>query len=183
MKNNGNAQGERGYLSPFLWLFLILGMILSFLLSGKEGYDTLFAAGGISALRSGSFESRGFFIQVLFSRLSYVLIVIFLSTTSLRKIFLFLQPALLCVGIGGFVGAAILQFGIKGILLVFIGMFPHMFLYLLVMRFLLRVLWERIYYDKQFFIAIFILMFGVIIGCLFESYVNPLIVAKVLKFI
>ncbi len=181
MKLSGNAQGERGYLSPFLWLFLIIGMGLSFFLSGKEGYDTLFSTSGISALRSGSFGSREFFIQVLFSRISYVVVVVLLSTTSLRKLFLLMQPALYCLGIGGLMGAAIVQFGVKGLLLVLAGMFPHMLFYLLVLRFLLMLLWERTFFDKQFFIAIFILVFIVIIGCLLESYVNPVIVAKVLN--
>lgn len=181
MKQTGNTQGERGYLSPFLWLFLIIGIVLSVFLSKKAGEDMFFSGSSISALRTGSFQEKGFFVHVLFSRLSYVVVVILLSTTSLRKIFLLMQPVLLSLGIGGWIGAAIAQFGIKGILLILAGMFPHMFLYILVLRFLLMVLWDRTYYDKQFFIAIFILMFVVIIGCLFESYVNPVIVAKVLK--
>lgn len=181
MKSSDNAQGERGYLSPFLWLFLGLGMILSFFLTGKEGYDTIFSTGGMRALRMGNFESRSFMMQILFSRLVYVGVVIFLSTTFLQKLFLRMQPILFCLGLGGLLGAAVMQFGIKGFLLVFVGMLPHMPVYLLVLYFLIQVLWERKYYDKQFFIAVFILLFLVIIGCVLESYVNPMIVAKVLK--
>lgn len=181
MKSSDNARGERTYLSPFLWLFLVLGMILSFFLSGKEGYAAIFSAGGMRALRMGSFESRSFLIQILFSRLAYVGVLILFSTTFLRKLFLRMQPVLFCLGVGGLVGAAIMQFGIKGILLVVAGMLPHMPVYLFVLYFLIQVLWERSYYDKQFFIAIFILLFLVTIGCVLESYVNPMIVAKVLK--
>ncbi|MBQ8823295.1 MAG: stage II sporulation protein M [Lachnospiraceae bacterium] len=181
MKQTGNTQGERGYLSPFLWLFFIIGIVFSIFLSGRAEEELLFSGSRISTLRTGGFQEKGFFIHVLFSRLSYVVVVILLSTTSFRKIFLILQPILLSLGIGGWIGAAIAQFGIKGILLILAGMFPHMFLYILVLRFLLMLLWERTYYDKQFFIAICILLFMVIIGCLFESYVNPMIVAKVLK--
>ena len=176
-----NTNGERGYLSPFLWLFLFAGILIASFAGDGGAYTNLFQTGGISAIKAGNFSEKGFFIHVLFSRLSYIVVVILLSTTSLRKLILMLQPALLCLGIGGWIGVAISQFGIKGVLLVLAGAFPHMLLYVIILRFLIMLLWDRTYYDKQFFIAVFILIFMAILGCLLESYVNPVIVAKILK--
>ncbi len=176
-----NTKGERGSLSPFLWLFFIVGIVLAFFVGDDESYKGIFSAAGISSIKLGSFNGKSFLIHVLLSRLSYIVGVILLSTTSLRKLFLFLQPALLCLGIGGWIGVSISQFGIKGVLLVLAGAFPHMLVYLLVLHFLIMLLWERTYYDKQFFIAVLIIFFITTLGCLVESYVNPFVVAKILK--
>lgn len=182
MAQLGNTKGERGSLSPFLWIIFIVGIVLSSLLGSQDNsYAELFHSGGYAELKSGNFNEKGFFLHVLFSRLSYVVTVILLSTTSLRKLFLMLQPILLSLGIGVWIGAAVSEFGIKGIVLVLAGAFPHLLLYIFILRFLMMLLWDRTYYDKQFFIAVFVLMFMTIIGCLLESYVNPLIVAKILK--
>ena len=179
MAQMSTSNGERGYLSPFLWIFLFVGIVLSALV-GDLG-ESLLQSGGIAGITTGVFNKKGFFLHVLFSRLTYMTAVILLSTTSLRRLFLILQPALLSLGMGVWMGAAIGEFGIKGILLVLAGLFPHMLLYIFILRFLIIVLWDRTHYDKQFFIAIFVLFFMAIIGCLLESYVNPLIVAKILK--
>ncbi len=182
MKQFNKSKGERGILSPFLWIFLVLGIVLTSLLgSGNSSYDNLFEKGGAEAIREGSFNEKSFFLHVLVCRLSYIVVVILLSTTSLRKLFLVLQPILLSLGIGAWIGTAVSEFGLKGILLVLGGAFPHMLVYILILRFLIMMLWDRTYYDKQFFIAVFVLLFMAIIGCLTESYVNPWIVAKILK--
>ena len=179
MAQLSKSKGERSYLSLFLWIFLFVGIVLSAFLG--DSYEGLFQTGGIAAITSGNFNEKSFFMHVLFSRLIYMVAVILFSTTSLRRLFLILQPALLSLGMCVWIGAAISEFSIKGILLVLAGAFPHMLLYILILRFLIMVLWDRKQYDKQFFIAIFVLFFIAIIGCLLESYVNPLIVAKILK--
>ena len=173
------SKGERGYLSPFLWLFLILGILLS--VFAGDSYDGVFQGEVIGAISTGSFDEKTFFLQVLFSRLSYLVTIILLSTTSLGKLFLIMQPALLSLGVGVWIGVAVGEFGIKGVFLVLAGAFPHMLVYILILRFLLMLLWDRSYYDKQFFIAVFILFFIAIIGCILESYVNPVIVGKILE--
>lgn len=183
MRLLNRSNGERNSLSPFLWFFLLMGIVLSAIATGGEkSLETLFQNGGVMDLKAGSFNEKGFFMHVLFLRLSYMLGIIILSTTTLRKFFLLAQPAILCLGMGAWLGAAISQYGIKGILLVLAASFPHVLIYIVVIRFLLMVLWERTSYDKQFYIAIFILCFGVIIGCLFESYVNPMIVTKIINY-
>lgn len=180
MRLTNDSDGERVRLSPFLWCFLFLGILLSAFADGGSS-DSFFQTSILSAVKTGNYSVKGFFLHVLFLRLSYMVGILILSTTALKKFFLVLQPFLLCLGMGAWIGAAITGYGIKGIVLVLVGAFPHMLIYILVLRFLLMLLWDRTHYDKQFFIAVFILFFMVIIGCLFESYVNPIFVAKILK--
>ena len=182
MERLNKSKRERGSLSLFLWFFFVVGMILSSVLEGVDTSDeNLLQSECMEGLKSGSFDEKGFSLHVLLSRFTYLVVVILLSTTSLQKFFLILQPILLALGIGAWLGAAICEFGMMGIVLVLAGIFPHMLLYILVLRFLIMLLWDRTYYDKQFFVAIFVLIFMVIIGCLLESYVNPVVVAKILK--
>lgn len=182
MKQLNKSKGERSGLSLFLWIFLVVGIVISSLIeNGDRSYDNLFESGGMEAIREGSFDEKSFFLHVLFSRLGYVVVVILLSTTSLRKLFLVLQPIFLSIGIGAWIGTAISEFGLKGIILVLGGAFPHMLVYILVLRFLIMMLWDRTYYDRHFFMAVMVLLFMVIMGCLAESYVNPWIVAKILN--
>ncbi len=138
-----------------------------------------------------------FFYYVLKKRLGGMIILIVLSTTYLGLF--------LCMGTAFWFGAsagavltvAILRYGIKGILLYVISLFPQCIIY--IPAFFLLLVWcenlcRGIYYQKRFcnekgialfktihpnklFISILLLL----LGCILESFVNPTILLQFLK--
>ena len=142
-------------------------------------------------------DSSALFYYVLRNRLVRVLGLAVLSTTYLGMA--------VCVGCvfwygmcsGIFLSAAVIRYGIKGILLVLAGIFPQYLIYVPMMIFLL--LWcQRLYrmiyveknsvsgLDKSRFLPKVILELGGVLlallaGCVVESFLNPYLVIGLLK--
>ena len=142
-------------------------------------------------------DSSALFYYVLRNRLVRVLGLAVLSTTYLGMAvcvgYVFWYG--MCAGI--FLSAAVIRYGIKGILLVLAGIFPQYLLYVPMMIFLL--LWcQRLYrmiylekhsasgLDKSRFLPKVILELGGVLlallaGCVVESFLNPYLVIGLLK--
>ncbi len=127
-------------------------------------------------------DSSALFYYVLGQRMKSLLILAVLSTTYLG--------IFVCGGItfwygvcaGAFLAASVLRYGIKGILLVVVGLFPHYVIYVPAM--ILMLLWcmriyGKIYLDKSE-ISIsraLIQLLGILlvfsVGCVLEGFLNP----------
>lgn len=112
---------------------------------------------------------------VIKERVIFLLIVCILSCVKWKKIFVTMCLALIGFFSGVFCVSAVLQLGMKGILLCIAGMFPHMLFYGLLYG-MLFVHWFR-FPERQwnrtkmlFVVVLFI------IGFFLEVYVNPIIV-------
>lgn len=149
-------------------------------------------------------DSSAFFLYVLQKRLGLALILAVLSTTWLGLAAVWTCAAWMGISFGMLVMASLLRYGLKGILLIAVGIFPQAFIYFPVALLLLRWSYEfcmTIYFpDKIQGSAVlhgenggkyvllrnkavsFVLLLGVvIIGCILESYVNPKLVFNLLQ--
>ena len=141
-------------------------------------------------------DSSALFYYVLRLRMKTTLIITILATTYLGLA--------VCAGItfwyglsaGGFLGAVILRYGIKGILLAFAGVLPQYLLY--VPAYFMLLVWcenlnRSIYFKNSFateeqriispkMVFHLVIIYGVILcGCLLESFMNPEILTGLLK--
>ena len=149
-------------------------------------------------------DSNAFFLYVLQKRLGCALILAVLSTTWLGLAAVWTCAAWMGISFGMLVMAALLRYGLKGILLIAVGVFPQAFVYFPAALLLLRWSYEfcmTIYFpDKIQGSALlhgegggkyallrnkavtFVLLLGVvIIGCILESYVNPKLIMNLLQ--
>lgn len=142
-------------------------------------------------------DSSALFCYVLRKRLGSALILIILSTTYLGMA--------VCIGVvfwygmsaGVFLTALIIRYGLKGLLFALAGIFPQYFIYVPAMAALL--IWcEKMYYSiylknytdmqienkyllpKSIFKLLLILL-GIALGCLMESFYNPHVMLALLK--
>lgn len=142
-------------------------------------------------------DNSALFYYVLRGRLGRVLVLAILSTTYLGM--------LMCIGTvcwygmcaGAFLAAAVIRYGLKGILLVFAGIFPQYLVYIPAMITLLhwcRNVYRMIYIDRTFgteaeknrclprymlqLVGILIVM---IVGAALESFLNPYFMFGLLK--
>ncbi|MCH5271252.1 MAG: stage II sporulation protein M [Lachnospiraceae bacterium] len=156
------------------------------------------------AVKYAPVDSNAFFLYVLQKRLGTALILAVLSTTWLGLAAVWTCAAWLGISFGMLVMAALLRYGLKGILLIAVGIFPQVFIYFPVALLLLRWSYEfcmTIYFPDKVQTSVllhgenngkyallrnkavtFVLLLGVvIIGCILESYVNPKLVLNLLR--
>lgn len=155
-------------------------------------------------MKYSTVDGSAFFFYVLQRRVGAALVLAVLSTTWLGLAATFTCAVWLGVSFGMLVMASLLQYGLKGILLIFVGIFPQVILYLPATFRLLAWSYEfclAMYFphrlpqgtlgmsdanDKGSVMRKkglqFLCLLGVVImGCLLESYVNPGLVSNLLK--
>lgn len=186
---------------PFLQIFMvglavgILGMSFgrSILLENTGLLDeyTLYS------LKYMSVDGKALFYYVLRERLGSVVILAVLSTTYLGLF--------LCVGVafwygmaaGAFLAAAVIRYGLKGVLLAVVSIFPQYLVYIPVLFHLLiwcEMLCRGIYFQKNFrqdrgnmllkskyIMQLVMLILLMVVGCVLESFINPQILSGLLK--
>lgn len=149
-------------------------------------------------------DGNAFFWYVLQKRVGMVLILALLSTTWLGMAATWACAAWLGACGGMLVMAALIRYGIKGILLILVGLFPQGIIYFPVIILLLHWSYEfciTLYFPyrlstnsisigedsakgvliRKKVLQLLILLGVVIIGCFLESYVNPKLVISLLK--
>ncbi|HKM33193.1 MAG TPA: stage II sporulation protein M [Lachnospiraceae bacterium] len=149
-------------------------------------------------------DGNAFFWYVLQKRVGMVLILALLSTTWLGMAATWAYAAWLGVCGGMLVMAALIRYGLKGIFLILVGLFPQGIIYFPVVILLLHWSYEfcmTLYFPyrlstnsisigedstkgvliRKKVLQLLILLGVVIIGCFLESYVNPKLVLSLLK--
>ncbi len=140
-----------------------------------------------------------FFFGVLRKRVVPVVCIMLLATTYLGVIVSYGYAGWIGLSVGMFVAVAVVHYGVKGLLLFVVALFPHYLLYLPAWMMLLkgaRELCSCIYFpgnckrtyingrkdEIKFGLGVFLKVLGVvIIGILSESYVNPKLLLGFLK--
>lgn len=144
-----------------------------------------------------SIYKEGFFYYILKNRIEFFVLLILSSFTSLMNLFFYIIFLWCGVSIGVITVTLIIKFGIKGIVLLFGLLFPHMFIYVPCFLGLIGFLHKLKNAEKNLYpefnvsgnagnkvLSVFLLMilgFGLVLflGVLLESYVNPLILKKI----
>lgn len=187
-----------------LYMVFFIGFLAGFILMNMGRNVFLERIGfldeyALCQLRYMEIDSSGLFVYVLKKRLGTAVCIMLLASTYLGIVTVYAFGGWLGVSFGMLLEAALLRYGLKGILLLATAAFPHYLLYVPAFAVLLgsaRELCAVIYFparcravysaDKKEEIRkrifLFLLVTGVvIIGAWLESYVNPKLVTGLLK--
>lgn len=179
-----------------LWLYLFMGsflvgiLIMNFLSEQMLTESGIFNQTTINRLKYLEIDGKQFFPYVLKSRIKEYLLLILLSTTGIGLIGIYLDIVWTGLLTGMFLTATAIKFGMKGMLLIVAGILPHQLLLFPAGFMLLGWCYENCcqkcfpnkkeYYIRQGIILVWI--FAVLlIGCILESYVNPLLLYEMIK--
>ncbi len=187
------------------WFYLFLGSFFAGVLLMNMGNEALLTENGIFSsasvirLKYIEIDSGRFFQYVLKHRMVEGAALLVLSATGMGILSIYAFIAWQGALAGMTITAAIIRYGIKGLLLILGGMFPHQLLLIPIKIMLLGWCYEnccRIHFPgkcmapfykskKQQFLrqAIGLLWIGVvmIIGTIMESYVNPILISDIVK--
>lgn len=196
---------ERRYHTYQKWIFLFMAGFMAgiFLINMNSnffvGEDGIYSTGTINRLKYLEIENSTFFRYVTAGRFKDYLLLGLMSTTYLGIVIAYGVAALQGMMLGMVITVAVIRFGLKGILLVLSSFFPHQLLLLpagammliwccqncRVLYFDRRTIWngelKKKYFLRQLIMLVWILMV-VMIGCILESYVNPMLLMDVVKF-
>lgn len=187
-----------------IWFYLFLGSFLLGIVVMNMGSnlflieDGIFSAASVNRLKYIELDSGRFFIYVLKHRMGEGLLMVLVSTTGLGLLSVY--GCVIWQGIlaGMMVTASVIRFGTKGLLLILGGMFPHQLLLVPAEIMLLGWCYENYckghwggkyvpsyYKGKQQLIRQTILLVWIgmviLIACILESYVNPILVTDLIK--
>ena len=142
-----------------------------------------------------SVDSNALFSYLLRERILGLVILAVLSTTYLGWVACIGATVWSGMSVGAFFSALMLRYGIKGIFLAFVAIFPHYLIYAPTMLALLgwgESLYRGIYHrtippeeSKTFFLkklaVLAIILLAMAAGCLLDAYVNPHLLLGYLK--
>lgn len=187
------------------WLYLFLGSFLLGILIMNMGNETLLGDAGIfntasmNRLKFIEINDGKFFYYVLQKRLGGCVILLLLSTTTLGWILTYGVVLWQGTTTGMIITAAVIRYGIKGLLLILGGMFPHQCLLIPGSIMLLGWCLENYYWihrygkgtvpyfrsrRQQLFhqgVLLLWILLVMLIGCILESYVNPILISDLVK--
>ena len=192
------STGAPRWLLPFLIGF-IAGVLLWNMGTGnwakESGLLDEYTLGRVSNME---LNHNAFFFYVLKQRVTLLWLLAIIGSTFLGIYLLYAYVLWLGLAAGVLLSTAVIRYGVKGILLIVAGCLPQYICYvpaLIIMLNLSYGLCVKLYYPakdknfdgskKQMLMQYLILFAGihlvVIIGTVFESYVNPIFVTKLLK--
>lgn len=187
------------------WLYLFLGSFLLGILIMNVGNETFLGDAGIfntssmNRLKYIEINNGKFLTYVLRQRLGGCMVLLILSTTALGLICAYGVVWWQGMVTGMLITAAVIRYGIKGLLLILGGMFPHQCLLIPGGVMLLGWCLENYYWfhrygrgtvpyfrsrRQQFFhqgILLLWILLVMLIGCVLESYVNPILIYDLIK--
>lgn len=172
----------RGYknknqlLIVFLVVGFLVGVIYENVITKNQVVTTeIFLKSNLQRYLQTDVIAEKYFWYVIKERVVFLLIICILSCVKWKKIFVTICLILTGFFTGTFCVAAVLQLGMKGILLCVAGMFPQMLFYGFLYG-MLFVHWFRFperQWNRTKMLFVIILF---VIGILLEVYVNPIIV-------
>ena len=124
--------------------------------------------------------SRSLFVLIV-QRLKCIATMFVLSTTSVGSIYVYSCVIWFGISSGFLVTIVMMRYGLNGILLLTAGLFPHYLIYVPAIILTMILSKEKRNVSGKFVSQFIVITFAVVIGCALESYINPEIVAKILK--
>ena len=189
-----------------VWFYLFLGsfllgvLVMNFgneLFLGEEG---IFSIASMSRLKYVEIDAGRFLGYVLKQRMGEFIVLLLLSTTALGSLCVYAVVSWQGILTGMMITAAFIRYGLKGIILILGSMFPHQCL--LIPAGIMLLIWccenyARIHGRSKMPIShyknrsqllvrqgmgLLWIFFVNFIGCILESYVNPILVCDLIKF-
>lgn len=195
----GSYYAYRKWILIFMAGFMAGILLINFKSNIFVGENGIYNSSSLNRLKYLEIESGAFFRYVTGERLRDYLVLGLLSTTYFGIMASYGATLWQGMMLGMVMTAAVVRFGIKGILLVMTSFFPHQLI--LLPAGAMMVMWcyrncsvlyfagrniriretKKRYLMRQMMMFLWILAV-VIIGCILESYVNPILLADVVKF-
>ena len=125
-------------------------------------------------------ESPSLFF-VLQQRLAAILCLFALSTTALGNLYVYMNVLWYGISSGLFLAIVLMRYGVRGLLLLAAGMFPHYLIYVPALILVFHLSREKRTVNSKYILQLIVVSSVVVIGCILECYVNPEVVAKILK--
>lgn len=196
------AELNRTYI---IWFYVFLGSFLAGVFIMNVGNDVLLSKDGIFSLSTINrlkyieIDGGNFFPFVFKNRIKEFFLLVLLSTTGIGLIAVYVNIVWRGVLTGMFITAAAIRFGMKGLLLLMAGVLPHQLL--LVPAGVMLLGWcnetccqiyfpaktkgvlpknKKRLYIRQSLILLWIFA-ALLIGCILESYVNPILLSEIIK--
>lgn len=187
------------------WLYLFVGSFFLGIIIMNMGNEVFLGDAGIfntstmNRLKYIDINDGKFLAYVLRQRLGGCAVLLILSTTALGLISVYGVVLWQGMVTGMLITAAVIRYGIKGLLLILGGMFPHQCLLIPGGIMLLGWCLENYYWfhrygrgtvpyfrsrRQQFFhqgILLLWILLVMLIGCVLESYVNPILISDLVK--
>ena len=132
----------------------------------------------IQVLLSGEAPTFLFLLQ---QRLAIILSLFILSTTTLGNLYVYMNVLWYGISSGLFLAIVLMRYGVKGLLLLVAGMFPHYLIYVPALILVFHLSREKRTVNSKYILQLLVISSVVMIGCILECYVNPEVVAKILK--
>lgn len=170
---------------PFLPLFAASAIIVMFVMLFQKSelllHSEVFDENALSLIKYQAGNNRSLFLYVLKERIWVIPFLFLCSTTYLATAAVYGVIIRYGAGVGAVLGMGMLRYGVRGLLLVLAAGFPQYLLYVPVMMIALQLSRQQRTPDRKFFTQLFILEAVVIMGCFLESYVNLMLVEKIIK--
>ena len=168
-----------------LWNLYVVSMVVTmiFLFAKKRELlmqTSLFDEDSLKSLRDQITAGSTSFLFVLKERITIIIALFLLSTTDFGRWFVYANVLWYGAGTGLFFTIALLRYGIKGILLLVAGMFPHYLIYVPALILTLHVSEEKRTINRKLCVQLLVIIIVVITGCILECYVNPQVLTKVI---
>ncbi len=133
---------------------------------------------GFLLRRSG--DSKALFLYVVKERFWVILVLFLISGTYLATLCIYGTVIWYGTGIGTLLAIALMRYGFSGILLLVAAGLPQYLLYVPAMLITLQLCKEKREISRKLFLQFGLMETVVIIGCFLESYVNLILVEKIL---
>ena len=169
----------------FSGLWIIIGLIFGSVFTNFVYQDYLAYGGTVRSLVLNNTD-----LYILFKR-GKQYAFIYLGAYLLQP-WIFLYSFAFCMAFffGSMLSLQIVQMGIKGLVLVFMSLFPHFICYVITLLLLIKRNFyaqkkeEMLYEQRHSFLFRFSIWFEItfiILGCILESFINPSIMSGILK--
>lgn len=178
----------------FSGLWIIVGLIFGSMLTNFIYNDYIAYGGTVKSLVLNNTDlykaSTSLFFYILFKRVKQYAIIYLAGYLLQPWIFLYGSAFCMAFFLGSMLSLQIIQMGMKGLVLVLMSLFPHFICYTIVFILLVKYNFlaekkEEILYDKSdsFLLRYRILLeiTFMILGCILESFINPMIMSGILK--
>ena len=178
----------------FSGLWIIIGLIFGSVFTNFVYQDYLAYGGTVRSLVLKNTDlykaSISLFFYILFKR-GKQYAFIYLGAYLLQP-WIFLYSFAFCMAFffGSMLSLQIVQMGIKGLVLVFMSLFPHFICYVITLLLLIKRNFyaqkkeEMLYEQRHSFLFRFSIWFEItfiILGCILESFINPSIMSGILN--
>lgn len=135
----------------------------------------------LSLLKYQTGNNISLFLCILRERIWVIPFVFLMSTTYLAAVTVYGVIIRYGSSIGALLAIAVMRYGMTGIILLIGAAIPHFLFYVPAMVVALQVSRSRREVNRRFCGQLIILELVVIIGCVLESYVNLMLIEKIIK--